>query len=651
MISAKVSHACFVLATAALLLLVMSNQIWSGSVDFAHHYTLVERLLEPGGVSTTPDPTLREMQVYPRLGHLIATVVAVPFDSAIVGMALTATASLIAIWIAIASILSGFRPTLRSRVLLATACSIAIGGGALKLQIFGTEIVGNYFFSQLLGQAALLIAMATALRLEQRSAPRWLLHGFLAVSIVAIESIHLLPAIEGLGLIGVLLLSDVVDSWRNAEARRAFARPLLAAGLVWIVTAIAVVAHPTFAVMRSISENNGDLQLPLLHTLTALLALALVVLGFSITLILRYSKTAAGIRDAALPLKYIGALGVSCSVLLVLQWLALHGGQGSEYACKKYVFALTSIFLVELPLLFIATPGGLNAMSGSQQERTGRLIHSVTAVAFIIVAVLSATPRHSDLSVRSLRNIEHQTKAIEAFRVARDIKGTAIAVHLPSSMPMLDYMFSIATLKAPRDELTYDLLRGKAPQELDRTSMIVTARDDRRYDVPQCRFPAETHNLVAIDARCFQTALGEKSRCRDAFDFTSAGTIEPALLSGFSAPETEGTWTDATNASFKCAMPPPGAFRPRFVDVTASAFVPTGHAQRFTLSLGDSDARDTVTFLRPGEVKVVTLPLDAVAGHWIHLNFSLPDAISPAAAGISVDSRVLGVQVRAIRFR
>ncbi|CAN7247128.1 hypothetical protein LJR230_000910 [Trinickia sp. LjRoot230] len=647
----KIGTACFVLITAVLLPLISSDRIWSSSVDLAHHYALVERLLEPGGVGSTPDLTLGEMQFYPRVGHLIATVVASVLGSSIAGMALTGTASLTVIWIAVAYLLSAVGRPIGMRVLFASAMTVGVGGTVLKLQIFGNEIVGNYFFSQLIAQAVLLIAVAAALWLERQSFPRWLRYGFLAASILVIESIHLLPAIEGLGVLGFLLLSDVVDSWDARATNGAVARSIVRSVLLLAATTAAVIAHPTFAVMRTISENNGALPLTLFRSLTGLFALALVVFGLSIALMLRSRNVTAETRQSALPLRYIGALGASCSVLFALQWLAGHFGQGSEYASKKYVFALTSIFLIEAPLFLIATPSALKIAANAHQGKAYRFVDSIALIAFIVAAFLAATPRHADLSVAKMRGIERETKAIQTFRLEHGITGRAFAIHLPAASPVLDYMFSIATLKAPRDDATYDVLLGRTPRGLAQDVVIVTGRDDPTYDVHQCRFPTATTSLVAVDARCFVTAKHLNSTCRDYFDLTSASPIDPSLLSGFSSQEPAGSWTDAKSASFKCEMPVAATFRPRFVDVTASAFVPSGHKQRLTLSLGDSDVHQSVVFTRPAEARVITLPISSSTDHWLSLRFSLPDAISPAQAGVSADARLLGVQISAIRLR
>jgi hypothetical protein len=647
----KISNACLVLVVGVLLLLITSDQIWSRSVDLAHHYALVERLLEPGGVGSSRDPSLGEMQFYPRAAHLIATVVARLFDSAIVGVALTATASLIGGWIAIAYLLSGFGRPVATRVLWTTAASLLIGGGILRLQIFGKEIVGSYFFSQLVAQAALYVVMAIALRLERRSIARWLRYGFLAAAILSIESIHLLPAIEGLGFLGLLLLADVIESWSAGTPTRTLVRSLVVPAIFLVATTVAVIAHPTFAVMRSISENNGDLPLTLFRSMAGLFVLALVVLGLSIALVFRWIRLANDSRQSALPLKYIGALGASCTVLFLLQWLAWHFGQGSEYACKKYVFALATTLLLELPLFLVASPTRLNAVSKLPRATALGLKDSLAMIGIIVAGFFSAAPLHNEVSVSSIRKLERDVKAMQAFRLQHGITGTAIAAHLSAPSPVLDYMFSIATLKAPRDETTLDLLRNSTPTGLAHLSMIVTARNDPTYDVQQCRVPTGTETLVGVDAQCFVTAKNLNSTCHDLFDLTSAGAIEPTLLSGFSSPEPGGTWTDATNASFRCEMPLAGASRSHVVEVTVSAFVPADHPQRLTLSLGDSPTRDTVTFTRPGEVKVVTLPIGGASSGWVSLRFSMPDAVSPAQAGLSADARLLGVQVSAIRFR
>ncbi|AUT60262.1 hypothetical protein C2L65_12090 [Paraburkholderia terrae] len=607
--------------------------------------------MDDHGRLASPDPSLGEMLVYPRIAHLIAAGIGLYLDSAITGLQIAATASLLLAWIAIAYILTAF--PWRGRLLSLTMLSVVLLANKLffKLQIFGEEIVSDFFFAQLAAQAALLCVLAITLRLERRYSSRSIRYVFLIGSILAIESIHLLPALEGLGVLAFFLLSDTLDDLNSAILPSVRVKSLLVRGIVFAACGVAMLAHPTYKVMRSISENNGVLRLTRFDSIESLLVLACVVAVLSASLLISWHRGSVDARRDRLPVKYLGAFGLTVSCLCVAQWIALQFGLGSEYACKKYIYALDTLFLIEIVLLVVERSSIVLDRAREPIKGLPACLDALLVSALVAIAFVSTTPRHATLSLKAIRAVEADVRLVVVKSPRSPGDKPMVAIHLPMMNPLLDYMFSTAVLRTPRDEMVMAILLNRRITSLESASKIVTARNDATYDVPACRGPGTTGNVAVIDTKCYVTEKQLNVTCRSDFDLTSSGAIHPSMLTGFSSPEPNGTWTEGHEASFKCELPKAGHFRPKRVEVVGTAFVAENRQQQIVATIAGTTSTQTVDFSHPGETKVITLPTSDQDQGWLVIQLSMPDALSPAQAGLSADSRVLGLQVKEIRLR
>ncbi|MCF5455576.1 hypothetical protein GIV89_28385, partial [Pseudomonas syringae] len=196
--------------------LMLSNidVLRSQSPDLAHHYALAYRIAENFNLINSNDPTLGEMNYYPRLGHIAAAIVGWPMHSTFLGLQIVSLLSLAAIWGAFIYMLN----TLPRRVATASTVTLAlllvVNKYAFHFDVHGGEIVGNYFYSQLVGQAVAILGMAVAVFLEVRRG-RVTAYVFLIAVIAINTGVHLLPTLELLGLLGGLILfnaySDFLD--------------------------------------------------------------------------------------------------------------------------------------------------------------------------------------------------------------------------------------------------------------------------------------------------------------------------------------------------------------------------------------------------------------------------------------------------------
>src|SRR5438132_644254 len=94
------------LATMFVLLCYAVDHIWATSSDFAHHYALVARLaqqwtLPAGGF----DPSLGEMNIYPRSSHALAAMLGTLLHSSFLGMHLVTLLSMMGVWAALGALM------------------------------------------------------------------------------------------------------------------------------------------------------------------------------------------------------------------------------------------------------------------------------------------------------------------------------------------------------------------------------------------------------------------------------------------------------------------------------------------------------------------------------------------------------------------
>lgn len=130
------------------------------------------------------------------------------------------------------------------------------------------------------------------------------------------------------------------------------------------------------------------------------------------------------------------------------------------------------------------------------------------------------------------------------------------------------------------------------------------------------------------------------------------GSVERArdhLLDGWGEPAGTHVWTVGRRAVLAVPAPPgPG---PMTVTLTLNAFLVPGRLERQRVRvLAGGEPLSEWTLTEPGfHDRAFEIPADRVAGRrWIEVVLETPDAVSPAALGVSPDERVLGIAVAAL---
>jgi hypothetical protein len=634
--------AVLALAIAGLLIIKQVAPFgFSASPDVAHHYALIRWLMEHWAVGPDAPAVLDEMAVYPRYAHALAAIIGTIAHSPFIGMQLVASLALVSCWGAVAYVSRLFPGAASWAFSLVFFALLALNNATAGFDLFGHEIVVNYFFPQLVGQACFMVVVVLAARLERKygdtsaSLPAL---GVIVMSL-AFAGIHLLPAMEGVAYGLILLATHVLSSRERWLARTA---------LLLVATAAAAVLllHlPAFRAMRAISENNGYLPLAVLDTLPRLITLAgvtgllsLALVGISIP-----GHRFHASRFAAVA-RHLGSAGAAIAALCILQALAAAAGVGSNYACRKYAFGLVTFAVMNFSALvaYVAFRRREEA-----REPVQPLFGWIQPAALLMALWWLTFPSDPGvIDAKTFLPLEQvATLARDDGALAGDRQAYARGLVVGQMSTVANYLVSQAIFHAPRDANGMaPLFDRDFPNPAGVGAIFTTASNASVWSAPDCRRSALGHGFVVTDGQCLAAKFSDE--CRDDLNMAIQGFLPGAMMTGFGDPEPAGRWTIADKATFTCRLSK--SSRPTTASIDVQPFSPNGRPQVVEISInGGPVARRTLTQAATFDVEV---PSSGTAPAKLQVSISVPSAVSPRDVGLSEDGRKLGVMVSHVRL-
>jgi hypothetical protein len=356
---------------AIVSLLVCGWHYQNGSFDFGLHYSLIAYIYDNWHLPTGADRYIEAMRGYPAGAHAAAAIMGVPFGSPIVGMHLM---TILAIFTAYASLFWLMRFRSASPTWLAFGATITVLYFARHDRFsLGLEVVGNYFFAQIVGTACLMGFVAV----QQR------VHAVAAVTVVFLLGwVYPLAAVQ---------LACITTIWMALQRDAAWK-----IGTFAICAAAAIYFHPLFQQSVVNGSNNGDIGTGLLPPWAIYPATALLVL-MSGTLAFEYYR--GRLKLVSGPAFVATGLGVAAAA--VVQMLAFHGlGKGSQYLVSKHLFLVVTLLLMTTAVL----GAHLTRVEGGAPSK----------VAFAICAFLALTAIFDPRVGQSVRAAATLEKAIRS---------------------------------------------------------------------------------------------------------------------------------------------------------------------------------------------------------------------------------------------
>lgn len=633
-------HVIWPIITCGLLTLYYIDSIWSQSVDLSHHYALAFRVSEQWTQISQNDPTLGEMNIYPRLSHIMAAIVGTITNSIFLGIQITTLLSLALLWLGIILALNTLRTRLAVASILLFSALIILNAISLKLNTHGHEIIGNFFYSQLVGHSVLFLSIPLSIHVERKYGTLQSLV-FLTALMIVNAGVHLLPALEMLGIIFGLLFAYV---FLNKEKQDSAKYRLPSAIFIGLIAIFGVFLHPSFKAMRGISENNGALWL---HNISYPYGLILLCLGvFSTSLALLFSWTHDVRRAENSALKYIAFYGGATASLCLLQFLLTKFGYGSDYAAKKYAFGLTTALFLNISILLSIL---ISRLYPTEIFDKINGLRCYVLLGSLCMLFAYSIPTTKILDTSDVVSIERKLVELSNTTIPTPASGRNNAVIGLENMPnTINYMFSIAIMKTARNIAIPDILMKNAPSTPSNYSYIVSSYGNRKFGAADCNTLSKTE-LSIITSDCLKMRYSKASDCRSGFDFSAGSGVPVSLLQGFAAPENHGRWTKGKLATFSCTNL--GAPLSK-IKLNITPFIAgTLKSQKITISVNGAPSTPFELSSARDSKNPITIDIpEGVESKKYSLLFEIPSATSPKSLGLSEDKRELGFSLRSIVF-
>jgi hypothetical protein len=297
------AFAAFLIGSAYFVVMRLGS-LWTWSVDLAFHCAIVSRLMS-GEHFYASDPVIDVLAGHPSISHSMAAIVGGIVDSPVMGLQVVALVFLIAMWGTMA--LAAGATRIKNALLPTFLALVLLNGLFPRAEIFGNEIIGNYFFPQLVSQSLAVGILLLSGNFERRGVSPEIRYFFLALCVPMLVFVHLFSALE---VAGVLLLLVISDCYFDLRLRQA-----IFWGSAVVVAVLTAVFHPYFPTWVLYSHNNGALTYRYIGGAGGAVMLATITLAISAGVLYQLSQLDAEDRADRLFLKYVAAFGVSCSSL------------------------------------------------------------------------------------------------------------------------------------------------------------------------------------------------------------------------------------------------------------------------------------------------------------------------------------------------
>ncbi len=159
---------------------------------------------------------------------------------------------------------------------------------------------------------------------------------------------------------------------------------------------------------------------------------------------------------------------------------------------------------------------------------------------------------------------------------------------------------------------------------------------------PVCRV-AQAKDAGAVQ----KETAGKLPACPAEIDFTGKGNSDPFLVSGFSAQEEWGRWTDGKVAEVACSLPREAAKRPGKIKLYAGGYSGKGANRDVAISINGKKAG---AYSFSGQRSEVEVEIPGGRDPELRITFDIKHPASPFSDGLSSDRRNLGLGFVRMQF-
>lgn len=613
--------------------LLSANRLLSLSVDSSYHLQVMEVVRHAFLIPRQGHEFMAEMFIYPKLSHRFAALFASLGWSELNALLMAGVLSAAVVWAVL------FDQARRvSLTYLVAALGFMIVNIFVVRGAFGAELVDNFFFPQIVGEAVAMLCLAGGAAILPRSRPIYVIYATAAVLFCG--CFHLVPTLKLAGalmaMLGLAWLRDLIHARRFDWVGLA--------GLIAI--AAGVVGSPFFWRMRFIAGNNGSLHLATAMPLNGLAAAAAILTLLSAWVLLAELRRDPGaVEEDAGPTRaavLLASLGAAAALAMLAQYaLFVFRGDGSEYAVLKHSFGVFSMLAFLTPLWFL-TVLGLRGNPHTEPSARAAALGLAPALAAQLAVMLALFLRPSVLDVPRMDAILHDVREV---RLTRGLQGEDVLFSASDVKPVTTYMATIAMLKSSHGGNVLSLLTDGRPDRPGDVDYVVTLPGDV-YDKPGCRSGKPVGLVVVVVGPCIEPR---------SLQFKAGGSGTPYLREGWSGPEGGGVWSQDPRATVEIPISPAQrTLDHAALEVAAFAFLPTVSPFRTVTVSVPGGASETFKFGLTTAIRhdfLLPLPAEAMKSDTLRVTFDIPDAKSPRELGLGdADTRKLGVGLEAVRI-
>ena len=626
-----------------LSILLWHDRFFAVSIDIAAHYQVVFCIEKSWSWPHLETPCFGIMGAYPPLTHMLAIFTGLFAGSPFIGMHVLTVLSLTASYFVLTYSMPRLLPPLFLLVLVLLLALFAAFRTSSAL--YGFEIIGgNYFFAQLVSNAAFLIILLLFCR-SKLSIARWPLLAILSVWIMgsaySLSALHLALGLEACAIIRVTRAA--------LSAKRVDRRSVLGLSLLALLLGAAVVLHPTFEFMIQGARHDGGLNLAFGENW--LLPLSVALAAAALMIAWEYCRNRTGTGSL-----FLASADLAIAVAAVAQIASFRILEmGSHYAVKKHAFGLVTLLIVSIVHLSILYALRLARTSKNlrQSEASGDNLTVISVGAFSVLVLIVVFPEDPSLSVSSFIQIQQAARQIVHDHAPVDAVGHSISLqgNLPEALNGVISATEFEFPFSPALHYVYDFSRIFLKSEVERVPpKYAFVSGDAHGHGTECNL---SHNDSTPGLRLVKYGcLISTPPYRPGQRLTGGDAEWPFMRSGWSVKEPWGSWTNGREAILAFRLPG-SAQLDLVLEADAFAFVTPAHSQTVEIVANGTKVGEWFfSATSPQVIHPLIIPAEAFRqSDTLLISFRLPDAISPHELGISEDRRVLGLGLRSILLK
>jgi hypothetical protein len=432
---------------------------------------------------------------------------------------------------------------------------------------------------------------------------------------------HTVPAFHLGCAFALLLIFECI--LKTASERRASIKSCAAIVAFLAGCLLVVWFDPTIRTVVRISQHNGEL---FLRGPALLFVCAAVAVCVSLAIAWRRFTRKELLTDADFVTNAAAAAAVG---LVASQYIALSFFDiGSAYAVKKHFF-----LMVTLSILAVS-----NAIGSILPKK---VLHPVFAmlVAVALVVLVQSGPK------TSIYPIVHDIAYAERAADFPEFKPGNTFVTASTINPILKYLISISAFKSGLDNpKSIGLLTASFNAHQD-AEFVMVNRSPGLLEKCAERY-AETAQFVIVRPSCLTMMPGD-----GVLSFQSGGNGADYLADGWFQAEAWGTWEQGGNGRLKIDVPKSMRGKELAMDISVSLFLTARNPALDVDIVVNGNAVAALSLAEANSERTIVIPSRLTEFETLIVGFNSKNAMSPLAAGLGGDVRVLGIGLRTLRFR